>query len=244
MRACRRDARTGWREPVSVVLESDPALLRYASDERSADWRFLLPHLPTGRALCVGGALSPAPLALAGSCRDVTVVCDREEGDFLLARAHDSGVFNIAVAGIDEIPVARGEYDLVAALRSPFGHGAWRQHLRALPGAVAAGGILYLEVDEPAVVRPPMLLKDQLKRMGFTRARLYWPKPTFQRCEMLFPLGSRRLQKYYLDNQFYAMSPGRKALRTLLRTAVAAGLFELTLPEYMVLARRLAAGTP
>src|SRR5205807_845467 len=96
-----------------------------------------------------------------------------------------------------------GDYDLVAALRSPFARGAWRRELTRFGHAVAYGGILYLEVDEPALLRPPALLKGQLKRLGFSAARFYWPKPGFRMAEMLLPLGIRSLQRYYLDFQFF-----------------------------------------
>src|SRR5207249_2101690 len=104
--------------------------------------------------------------------------------------------------------------------------------------AVRPGGVLYMRVDTLALLRPPAILRARLRRLGFSSVRFYWPKPTFDRCEMLFPLGDRRMQRYYLDNQFFAMSMGRRVLRALLRVASAAGLFELTLPGYMVVARR------
>jgi hypothetical protein len=231
--------RTGWRQAAQAVLADEPGLLKYVNDERSGDWRFILPRPPEGEALCVGGALSPLPLALARTCVSVAVRCEPAEGRFLLARARQEGLSNISVLHMDLDPNWR--YDLVAVLRAPLiddGREFVVRRPSSMANAVKSGGVLYLEVDAPALLWPPAMLNGRLRGLGFSAMRFYWPRPTFERCEALFPLGDRRLQRYYLDYQFFAMSPGRRVLRLLLRAASAAGLFEFTLPGYMVVARR------
>jgi hypothetical protein len=54
---------------------------------------------------------------------------------------------------------------------------------------------------------------------------------------VLIPLGDTRLQRYYVRYIFFAMSPLRKLLRQVLAGAVALRLFELTLPQYIAVAR-------
>ncbi|MGA7730442.1 MAG: hypothetical protein WCD37_04115 [Chloroflexia bacterium] len=227
----------GWRAAALALLSDWPDLLQYVSDERSGDWRFLLPRLPKGRALCAGGALSPVPFALARTCEAVEVVCSDAEGRFLMARARQEGYLNVTPVSPDA--VRGGSYHVVAALRSPFKIGNWQSSgLTRLAEAVRAAGFLYLEVDRPALFTLPRSIRARLRPLGFSPVKCWWPKPTFRHCEMLLPLGDRRLQRYYLDYQFFAMSPQRRVLRAALKLAVALDLFHLTLPEYIVLAQR------
>ncbi|MEO5953191.1 MAG: hypothetical protein ABIQ44_12060, partial [Chloroflexia bacterium] len=188
--------RDGWRSATLSLLTPYSDLLRYVGDERSADWRFLLPELPEGNLLCVGGALSSIPLSLARTCRSVTVECSRMQARFLLARARQDGFFNVSVVPHVE---SGAKYDLVAVLRSPLRKGAWhRRKLSVWTEKTRPGGWFYLEVDKPALFAPPTLLRVALRRAGFSEQALYWPKPTFQHCEMLIPLEDRDLQRYYL----------------------------------------------
>lgn len=241
--------RLGWREAVLHTLRGDDPLLQYMADERAADWRFLLPKPPNGRILCVGGALSAVPLVLAGRCQQVVVECSPAEAEFLLLRAHEEGLSNVeatlSLPGSFKRSLLHGaeEFDLVAFLRP-------RPSLRVPPARrgdllsaeialqVKPGGHLYVEIDRPAVVVPPALVQRRLRQLGFNEIEHFWPKPTFADCEMLLPLGDRRLQHYYLSHVFFAMSWPRRVLRPILNVLVWAGLFELTLPGYMVLARR------
>ncbi|HUP27448.1 MAG TPA: hypothetical protein VM409_03360, partial [Chloroflexia bacterium] len=63
-----------WLQAAAGLLATQhPDLLHYMTDERVADWRFLLPDLPAGSTLCAGGALSPAPILLAASGARVVV---------------------------------------------------------------------------------------------------------------------------------------------------------------------------
>jgi hypothetical protein len=55
---------------------------------------------------------------------------------------------------------------------------------------------------------------------------------------MLFPLGDRRMQRYYLDNLYFAISPGKRTLLSLLKVAATVGLFEMSLPGYMAVATK------
>jgi hypothetical protein len=235
----------GWRAAVIALLSGYPDLLRYVGDERAGDWRFLLPELPAGDVLCVGGSLSPVPLSLARTCRSVTVQCGAVHGRFLLARAREEGFSNVSV--VSSTGVAR-EYGTIAVLRSPMRAGAWRgwagfpqrsgRDLQGLLKMIRPGGWLYAEVDSPAVSAPPGVMRRRLRRSGYSAVEFYWPKPTFRHCEMLMPMGDRDVQSYYLDYQFFATSPARRILRFVLRMAVKLGLFDLTVPAYSVLARR------
>jgi hypothetical protein len=107
-----------------------------------------------------------------------------------------------------------------------------------MAGRVKPSGYLYLEIDRPSLLVPPFLVRLKLRTLGFTRVTLYWPKPSFDACEMLMQLGDKRLQNYYLDTIFFGTSAKRRALRLALRLAVRLGLFELTLPGYMLIAQR------
>ncbi|MEO6456997.1 MAG: hypothetical protein ABIO92_01790 [Chloroflexia bacterium] len=235
----------GWREAVRNLLAAQhPDLFRYAADERASDWRFLLPTLPRGTALCAGGALSPVPLSLAATCERVVVSTHKLDAFFLRMRAQEEGLGNIEAVSylLDEFVE---QFDLVAGLRRASGlqGDAWKLSLlEELTGRVKAEGHLYLEIDHPAILFPPMLLRRRLKALGFGGVDFYWPKPTFKTCEMLIPLGNRRLQRYYLHNLFFAMSTKRRILRELLQLAVRINLFELTLPGYIVVAKRRGGG--
>lgn len=228
--------RGGWRTAVLALLSDYPALLRYVGDERSGDWRFLLPELPGGDVLCVGGALSPVPLSLARTATSVSVQCGSLQGRFLQARARQEGFPGIRAIRAEETV---RQYGVVAVLRSPLKSGAWRnRNLTELVEKVEPGGWLYLEVDSLSISAPPLLLKWMLRRAGLSEVAFYWPKPTFQHCEMLMPMGDRDVQNYYLDYQFFAMSAARRALRSVLKLSTRLGVFDLTVPAYSVLARR------
>jgi hypothetical protein len=236
MRLATEAERGNWRHAARAVLKNEPGLFSYVSDERSGDWRFILPHMPSGRALCVGGALSPVPIALAQTCTFVEVLCGPVEGSFLMARARQEGVGNLTIRHSG--PPGREPYDLVAVLRSEGRLSPHRHDLPELALSVRAGGSLYLEVARPALLSPPALLRRRLRHLGFGELRFYWPKPTFRRCEMLFPLGDRRMQRYYLDNLYFAISPGKRTLLSLLKVAATVGLFEMSLPGYMAVATK------
>lgn len=239
-RLAEQAANIGWRKAVLDTLGSHPELFQYVGDERAADWRFLLPQLPRGQALCIGGALSPIPVTLARTCQRVVIRATHPEDiAFLKTRAQEEGCGNIEAVLLSNRDTQ--SFDLVAALRSaPDGIGSkWTDlGLPAIISHVRQGGHLYLEIDHPAFRLPPAVMRRRLRRAGFTHVRCYWPKPTFSSCEMLLPLGDRRLQKYYLNHVFFAMSFQRRLLRRLLAVAVRLGLFELTLPGYMVVAQR------
>lgn len=232
-----------WQTATAEISEAVPAISAHITRERIGDWRFLLPEAPRGRVLCLGGALSVVPLALARTAA-LVVVADRI-GDvaFLEARARQKNVCNIETLVLAPgMPInAQGTFDLVAALRpapdlpQPF----WRNlPLSALTDYVSARGHLYLEHDFPALLRSPKRWRQHLAQLGFGRVECYWPKPTLRDSELLLPLGDRQLQHYYLDEIFFAMSGRRRALRLVLRMLVVANLFELTLPGYVLLARR------
>ncbi len=230
----------GWRSTVTNLLAlHHPNLFRYVADERAGDWRFLLPGPPRGSVLCAGGALSPVPFSLARTSDRVVVSTHELDSTFLRVRAHEEGLLNIHPISYPLSEFVE-QFDLVAGLRpAPGLPGEWRRsRLRDVTDRVKAGGHLYLEIDRLAILSPPALLRRQLKSLGFTRVAFYWPKPTFSACELLIPLEDRRLQRYYLGNMFFAMSFQRRVLRRLLQVAVLLGLFELTLPGYMVVARR------
>jgi hypothetical protein len=217
-------------------------LLQYIGDERAGDWRFLLPSPATGQALCVGGALSPVPLTLAQSCERVLVLDSAEDLRFLHLRASQEGVHNIELAGDALESPACDKFDLVAVLRAAPGMGKVRSQTPPWPelaARVAEGGHLYIEIDQPSLVLPPALARKRLRRLGFRRVACYWPKPTFAHCEMLLPLGDQRLQRYYLSEVFFAMTTRRRLLRPLLAVLIEAGLFELSLPGYMIVASGL-----
>jgi hypothetical protein len=242
LRLAQRATEIGWRKAVLDTLGGSPGLFQYVGDERAADWRFLLPRLPRGDVLCVGGALSPVPITLAHTCRRLALIGHAENVAFLKVRAEEEGCGNIEAIADSEISNHNlGQFDLVAALRSaPDGISlSWNDlELSQLASWVREGGYLYLEVDRMALRMPPAVMRRRLRRLGFSRVRCYWPKPTFSSCEMLLPLGDLRLQRYYLNHVFFAMSRRRRLLRRLLAVAVELGLFELTLPGYMVMARR------
>lgn len=208
---------------------------QYMYDERAADWRFLLPELPSGRALCLGGALSPVPLVLATTCREVVVQCAKDEATFLMARASDFGLSNLETVDLDG---AIGRFNLVAGLRAAPGQPFSVASLKAAAEQVVEGGYLYLEIDQRAIWHPPALWRRSLRQLGFETVKCYWPKPDFRTCEMWLPLDDRRMQRYYLEQVFFASSGRRRWLKQALRATVSLGLFELTLPCYSLLARR------
>src|SRR5215218_6534075 len=136
-----------------------PALRRYATDPRAADWCFLLPELPRGAVLCVGGARSPVPLVLVRTAREVTVVAPAEDLAILDARARALGQTNIRGVATDPAGAAlrlpERRFDLVAALRPA--PGAWQAIWQdrdppALADRVDPGGQLYLEITRPALL--------------------------------------------------------------------------------------------
>ncbi len=237
----------GWRTAATALLSTNPRLFQYIGDERAADWRFLLPTLPRGRVLCLGGALSPIPLALATTCEHVVVVDSETSISFLEARAHAEPPL-VTIEGLTlgqgshpALP-SPGSYALVAALRQApdLSQPRWQGlPLHAIAAQVAVGGHLYLEMDRPAIRLPPGLMRRQLLRLGFSPAQCFWPKPTFEQCEALIPLGDRRLQRYYLGHIFFAMSWRRRVLRSALGVLRRLSLFELVLPGYSVVARRV-----
>lgn len=241
----KRALQANWRTAVVELLDTFPVLLRYISDERTVDWRFLLPHGPGQAVLCIGGALSPAPLVLAQMCERV-VVLDRDLAlGFLTVRARQEGCDNIELVALvpgqkPAFPLHE-HFTLVAALRqAPGWLGVrWRQWAWAdLVALVAPEGQLYLELETPAICLPPVLARWRLRRLGLATALCYWPKPTFNQGELIVPLHDRRLQRYYLDHIFFASSVRRRLLRALLRVAVTCRLFTLTLPGYSVVAGR------
>jgi hypothetical protein len=238
--------RTDWREAVLHHLQDAPDLLRYVGDERGGDWRFLLPAPVRGKVLCLGGALSPVPLTLARSCEQVEVRGEEAESSFLLLRAEQEDIRNIKASDEAAPGGADRSYDLVAALRSsPSGlTPRWAGlDLKQIAAAVRPSGWLYLEVDRPALLSPPRLMRARLKRLGFSQVVVYWPKPTLSSCEILLPIEDRRIQRYYVGYIFFAMSPVRRLLRRALAAAVALRLFEFTLPQYVLIAHLGEAGT-
>ena len=245
----RTAERDGWQAAAGRILAEDPRLFRYMTDERAADWRFLLPELPRGHVLCVGGALSTVPLRLAATGRRVSVLAAPSECGLLLARAREAGCTNIAT--LTHPPEAPDEgsgqlFDLAALLRPAPGAPTASQHRLSLARAAAhlrQGGYLYLEVSRPAIAAPPRLTELRLRALGFRHITSYWPKPGFDNCEMLVRLGDARLQDHYLNNMYFATSPAKRILRMALNTLVSAGLFELSLPGYCTLARYSAGGT-
>lgn len=211
----------------------------------AADWRFLLPALPHGQVLCIGGAEAGVPLALAATSAAVValapprVLAPQQEAARAAGYAPIHGLAGGSRRRLLAIPP--GAFDLVAVLRPAPGMGApplAGSGLASLAQAVAPGGTLYLEIARPALLVPPARLRRRLAGLGFGRVRTYWPKPTFARCELFLPLGDRRFQCYYLAEVFFAMSPARRLLRRGLAALVAVGLFEWTLPGYAVVATR------
>ncbi len=234
-------AASGWRAALLTIREHAPALFQYIGDERAGDWRFLLPALPRGTALCVGGALSPVPLALAETCARVRVIAPAVDLPFLAARAaqeHCPAVEGLAAGTPEAARALAAGADLVAVLRAapeaPRGTGP----VSAYAGAVAPGGQLYVEWDRPAALLPPSRARARLRRAGFRAVYCYWPKPGFAACELILPLGDRRLQRWYLGQIFFATTPARRALRRVLAALIPLGLFEATLPGYMIVAGR------
>jgi hypothetical protein len=215
-------------------------LAAQTSDPRAADWRFLLPEPPAGDVLLTGGAVSCAPFLLADTARHVSVLASPAEAALLMRRVGEEGRANVAPAGPS--PSAGTLYDLVALMRPTPGRSRLPgKPLRLLPrmaGHVRPGGHLYLEVDVPAALAPPALVRAFLRGRGFDRVSFYWPKPGFRECEMYMQLGDRRLQRYYLEQMFFCTSVPRRIVRAGLRAASALGVFELTLPAYLVIARR------
>jgi hypothetical protein len=225
----------------------DPALLRYATDPRTADWRFLLPALPRGAVLCIGGALSLVPLALESTAREVVVLAPAADLAVLEGRAQAGGATHIqgiaTRSGDTALRLPAGRFELVAALRPVPGVRApdWQDRdLATLASRVAPGGRLYLEIARPTLRHPPRELGRRLRRLGFGATRAYWPKPDFAHCELLLPLGDRQLQAYYLAEMFFAMSIGRRIVRAGLWGAVRLGVFERLLPGYLMIAGRTA----
>lgn len=230
----------GWRAAALSMQDSEPDFFQYVGDERSADWRFLLPELRRDAVLIVGGALSPVPLILAGMFRRAVVVAPVDEWAFLDARARGEGIGNIEATGRLTSPAAREPFDLVAILRPSPGSRATAPVRRAAEAQarVAPGGALYVEVPHGALSCPPAILRRQLWRSGFTRVQLYWPKPTFSGCELLLPLDDCRLQRFYLDQVYFAMGIRRRLLRQMLRVTAGLRMFHLIVPAYSVLATR------
>jgi len=249
LRRClaRDAARVGWRVAVSrhVDTASERELFCYMTDERSADWRFLLPEPPRGTALLLGGALSPVPLILAQTCRRVVVVGHADELAFLELRARQEGIENVEIVPVDrsawEGPDVPERFDLVALLRPSPGMTADGWIARRLVDAAArvtCAGTLYAEIARPALCWPPALTDRLLQGHGFARVAPYWPKPTFGRCEALLPLDDRRLHAYYARHIFFAMSARRHLLRHALVGAARLRLFPLMVPVYGVVATR------
>ncbi len=240
-------ARVGGRAAVSrhVDTANERELFFYMTDERSADWRFLLPEPPRGTALLLGGALSPVPLILAGAYRRVVVAGDADELAFLASRARQEGIENVEVVPADRstpgMPDAPERFDLVAVLRPSPGTAADGWIARRLVDAAArvtCAGTLYAEIARPALCWPPALTARLLRGHGFARAAPYWPKPTFNRCEALLPLDDHRLHAYYARHIFFAMSARRRLLRYALVGAARLRLFPLIVPAYCVVATR------
>lgn len=215
------------------------AFAAYMFDPRAADWRFLLPGPPRGDVLLAGGAASCAPLLLAETARHVSVLASGAEAAILTGRAAKEGCANVEVnAGLS--PGA--QFDLVALMSpAPAGPRLPGKPLLLLPRMarrVRPGGHFYLEVGLPAALVPPALLRAFLRKRGFDRISFYWPRPGFRDCEMYMQLGDRRLQRYYLEQLFFGTSVPRRIVRAVLMAASALGVFELTLPGYLVIARR------
>ncbi len=235
----------GWHEAVYRAVENSNPLFKYITDERAADWRFLLPYLSFDRVLCLGGALSSIPLVLAVACKQVVVICEPEEAGFLKARVQQESLSNMVVAGSQEYftQLNTEQFDLVAVLRpapDKFRGAFFKGHLWSkLWLQVKPGGYFYLEVAKPALLRPPALLKLLIKLKGGGCIHSYWPKPDFYNCVMLIPLDNRNLQLYYLNYLFFNTSPRRRWLRRVLTLTVRLNLFELTLPCYSLVAQCL-----
>jgi hypothetical protein len=238
-----RQAQThGWARTADRFTGNRPALAQYVFDPRNADWRFLLPAPPRGDVLLAGGALSCAPLVLAETARQVSVLTSPPEQAILMSRAAAEGCANVAPARHDAASCAL--YDLVGVMRPAPGRSLPGRPLRLLPVVarhVMPGGHLYLEVDLPSALVPPVMVRSFLRGRGFDRVTFYWPRPGFPGCEMYMQMGDRRLQRYYLEQMFFGTSALRRLVRAALRAASALGVFELSLPGYIVIARRRAA---
>jgi hypothetical protein len=232
----------GWARTAARFTRNRPALAQYVFDPRNADWRFLLPLPPQGAVLLAGGALSCAPLVLAETARQVSVLTSPPEQAILMSRAAEEGCANVMPARHDAASCAL--YDLVGVMRPAPGRTLPGEPLRLLPPiarCVKPGGHLYLEVNLPSALVPPAMVRAFLRVRGYDRVTFYWPRPGFSGCEMYMQMGDRRLQRYYLEQMFFGTSALRRIVRAALRTASALGVFELSLPGYIVIARRQAA---
>lgn len=204
---------------------------------REGDWRFVLPQLPGGYALCLGVDRSSVPLVLAESCKIITVVTGQGSAWDLSRRAGVAGYNNIEVFSEGNLRWKTRRYDLVAALHSAK-HSGSRLDIAELAGLVGAGGQLYLEVDRPALMLPPGLLRKRLLQSGFSNVSFYWPRLGFTKGEMLLPLDNRRLQRYYLRQLYFGGTMWKEMLRGVLSLLVRVGLFQIALPHYFAVAQR------
>lgn len=221
----------------SMRPRSDFTASRGTEYLREGDWRFLLPQLPGGHALCTGGDCSSLALVLAESCETVTAAAGQAPARDMRRRAAAAGYNNIEVFSGGDLRWKARQYDLVAALHPAKRRGD-RLGTAELAGLVREGGQLYMEVGHPALLLPPGLLWKRLLQCGFSDVSLYWPRPGFTKGEMLLPLGDRRLQRYYLRQLYFGGSWWKEVLRGTLSLLVHTGLFQMALPRYFAVARR------
>jgi len=173
------------------------------------DWHFLLPTLPHGSVLCLGGAGPRASIGPPLSPKDG------------------------AEGGGD--PLA--QYDLVALLH-PAPRWALNPAAAAtLARIVRPGGTLYLEVPR-RIGRTPTGMVRTLRRSGFSSLRCYWPRQGFERPDLWLELGHRRVNAYYARQMVHTGSLRRRAVGAFLRVAIAGGVFEALVPGYAVVAVR------
>ncbi|MHA2182655.1 MAG: methyltransferase domain-containing protein, partial [Promethearchaeota archaeon] len=117
-RLTKHASSAGWQEALFEYnknkIEKDE---KFSEDQRSADWRYLLPLNEKNEVLVIGCGLGTVPISLSEICKRVYIVdTDLERLTFIEIRKqqqHIKNIFPIYIDTLSNLPFADNSFDLV-----------------------------------------------------------------------------------------------------------------------------------
>lgn len=216
--------RDGWRP--ALFAYSRGRLLsgrRLDEDQRSADWRYLLPLRSRERALVIGCGWGTIPDSLAGLFGRVFMadsVWEHVSFSAVRARQENLDCFPLFLDRLEDLPFPDRSFDLVTVHRMEpalWTSAPFSENLRKLSALLKDGGVLYLNAGnrrafqhvlkisrkEPVPARTFKGYHRLLRAAGFSRTAFYAPLPSHQGIPLFYiPLSDSGVMEFFLRKVF------------------------------------------
>lgn len=195
-------------------------------DQRSADWKYLLPLKSGWHALVLNSNWGAIPVSLAQSCDMVCAVSyNLEKAHLLCMRKQQQGlrnIFPVCVVGVDwNLPFREDSFDVVYANNLGFetkNRNRFLSQIRQVRGLLKRGGFICLSQPnrlsfQSMIGRWSMNFtttghslagyKRLLKRTGFKNVMFYGPVPTHDSIPLFYlPLNGHSEIKFFFHSIF------------------------------------------